>query len=62
MKVANNTYNTVSLSSAVASMIREGTNTFDQLIGLQMPDIREFNNDQIRDEFRILTERMNKSQ
>jgi hypothetical protein len=58
MKVANNTYNTVSLSSSVVSMIREGANTFDQLISLQMPDIREFQNEEVREEFRNLTERL----
>lgn len=59
MRVADNTYHTVSVSSAVVSMIREGTNTFEQLISLQMPDVREFQNDQVREEFRNLTARMN---
>ncbi|TYC63815.1 hypothetical protein FMN52_00900 [Marinobacter sp. BW6] len=58
MKVADNTYRTVSLSSSVVSMIREGANTFDQLISLQMPDIREFQNEEVREEFRNLTERL----
>ena len=58
MKVADNTYRTVSLSSSVVSMIREGANTFDQLISLQMPDIREFQNAEVREEFRNLTEQL----
>lgn len=58
MRVARNTYNTVALSSAVVAMIREGQNTFEQLISLQMPDIREFQNDQVREEFRNLTARL----
>ena len=58
IKVADNTYRTVSLSSAVVSMIREGIHTFDQLISLQMPDIQEFQNDTVRQEFRKLTDRL----
>lgn len=58
MKVANNTYNTVSLSSSVVTMLREGASTFDRLISLQMPDIREFQNEAIREEFRNLTQRL----
>ena len=58
MRVARNTYHTVALSSAVVAMIREGQNTFEQLISLQMPDIREFQNDQVREEFRNLTARL----
>lgn len=58
IRVANNTYNTVSLSSAVVSMIRQGANTFEQLISLQMPDVQEFQNEQVREEFRNLTARM----
>ncbi|MBA4503693.1 hypothetical protein [Marinobacterium marinum] len=58
MKVANNTYNTVSLSSSVVTLLREGAGTFDRLISLQMPDIREFQNEAIRDEFRNLTQRL----
>jgi len=58
MNVANNTYRTVALSSSVVSMIREGANTFDRLISLQMPDIREFQNEEVREEFRNLTEQL----
>ena len=58
MQVANNTYKTVSLSSAVAGLIQEGTRTFEHLIALQMPDVSEFQNNQIREEFKNLTARM----
>lgn len=58
ISIADNTYKTVSLSSSVVTMLREGTNTFDQLISLQMPDIREFQNEEIREEFRKLTDRL----
>ena len=59
MNVANNTYNTVSLSSAVVSMIREGSNTFEHLISIQMPDVHEFQNDEVREEFRAITAKLN---
>jgi len=58
ISIADNTYKTVSLSSSVVTMLRKGTNTFDQLISLQMPDIREFQNEEIREEFRKLTEKL----
>jgi len=48
----------VSLSSSVVTMLREGASTFDRLISLQMPDIREFQNEAIREEFRNLTQRL----
>jgi len=56
--VADNTYRTVSLSSAVVSMIREGRSTFETLMGIQMPDIRVFKNDEIKSEFNKLTAKM----
>lgn len=58
MSVAENTYQTVSVSSAVVGMIREGGKAFEQLMSMQMPDIREFKNDEIREEFKALTARM----
>lgn len=58
IRVASNTYNTVSLSSAVVGMIREGANTFEQLISLQMPDVRQFQSEHMKEEFRRLTARM----
>lgn len=58
-QVADNTYRTVSLSSAVVSMIQEGRNTFETLMGIQMPDIRVFKNEDIRSEFEKLTAKMN---
>jgi len=61
IQVANNTYKTVSLSSAVAGLIQEGTRTFEHLIALQMPDVSEFQNNQIREEFKSLTARMQKN-
>lgn len=59
--VADNTYRTVSLSSAVVGMIKEGGNTFDTLMRIQMPDVRTFQNENVRTEFQKLTEKMNRS-
>lgn len=59
--VAINTYRTVRLSSNVAELIRDGVNTFETLSSLQIPDTAEFQNNEIRDEFRKLTERMNEA-
>lgn len=57
-KVAINTYRTVQLSSNVTSLIREGADTFKTLSNLQVPETAEFQNEQVRTEFRKLTERM----
>ncbi|WP_232300324.1 hypothetical protein [Desulfonatronovibrio magnus] len=58
MQVAVNTYNTVRLSSDVASLIRDGLNTFETLSNLHVPAAETFHNKEIRDEFRRLTERL----
>lgn len=59
MRIANNTYKTVSLSSAVVGLINAGVRTFEHLIALQMPEVYTFQNSQMRDEFKKLTVRMN---
>lgn len=56
--VAVNTYRTVALSSSVAALIREGINTFETLSSLQVPDAAEFQNAEVREEFRKLTARL----
>jgi len=56
--VAENTYKTVSLSSAVSGMIREGVDSFEALINLQMPDIQTFESREIQGELSRLTQRM----
>jgi len=57
-QVAINTFRTVRLSSNVADLIRDGLGTFDTLSDLQVPDTAEFQNEEIRQEFRLLTERL----
>lgn len=61
-KVAIVNYRTVSLSSVVASLIRNGLDTFETLSNLQVPDTAEFQNAEIREEFRKLTERIESGQ
>ena len=56
--IAANTYRTVRLGASVANLIREGINTFETLSRLQVPEAAEFQNAEIREEFRKLTERM----
>ena len=60
--VAINTYRTVSLSANVASLIQEGLSTFETLYNLQVPDSASFENAEIREEFRKLTERIGATQ
>ena len=57
-KIADNTYSTVTVSSAVVGMIRKGSETFEQLISLQMPEVHEFENKEIQKEFEKLTQRL----
>lgn len=57
--VAINTYRTVRLSSAVVEQIRDGVRTFETLSNLQLPDATEFSNNEMREEFRKLTDRLN---
>ena len=56
--VAVNTYRTVNLSSQVSGLIREGQKTFRALSNLQIPATTTFKNQQIKEEFRKLTERL----
>ncbi|WP_019591867.1 MULTISPECIES: hypothetical protein [unclassified Thioalkalivibrio] len=57
-QVAVNTYRTVQLSANVADLIRDGLDTFETLSELQVPETAEFRNDKIREEFRRLTDRL----
>ncbi|MGO3058507.1 MAG: hypothetical protein ACTID3_16430 [Halomonas sp.] len=59
--VAINTYRTVSLSANVAGLIRDGLSTFETLSNLQVPDTANFENAEVREEFRQLTERLSAS-
>lgn len=55
---AENTYRTVELSSNVAALLETGVSEFEALIGLKAPELRMFENEQMRGEFEKLTDRM----
>ncbi|MGB1926708.1 MAG: hypothetical protein ACPHL6_09260, partial [Rubripirellula sp.] len=55
LATAMNTYNTVKLSSDVASLMKSGRRDFDALMKLQIPPLREFSNESIRREFERMT-------
>ena len=52
---AMNTYETVKLSSDVADLMNTGRRDFETLMKLQVPALREFNNEAIRKEFKRMT-------
>ncbi|MDF1798584.1 MAG: hypothetical protein P1V81_05370 [Planctomycetota bacterium] len=58
LRDAINTYQTVSLSSEVASLMRESSRNFAALTRLQLPDLRGFDNAELRAEFERLTKRV----
>lgn len=58
LAASKNTYHTVSLSANVAMLLREGVDTFSTLANLQVPEAAEFQNAEIREEFRRLTARL----
>ena len=55
LATAMNTYNTVKLSSDVASLMKSGRRDFEALMKLQIPQLREFSNESIRREFERMT-------
>jgi hypothetical protein len=55
LATAMNTYNTVKLSSDVASLMKTGRRDFDALMKLQIPPLREFSNESIKREFERMT-------
>lgn len=57
-KVADNTYKTVSLSSQVSKLIKQGQNTFQTLLSLQIPDAKPFQNDEMKAQFKKLNQRL----
>jgi hypothetical protein len=52
---ARNTYETVKVSSELVAMMRSGQNLFDALKNLQMPELRVFENLEMKKEFEKLT-------
>jgi len=55
---AVNTYDTVLLSSQVAELLQQGSRNFAALLELEVPELRGFENAELRAEFERLTRRM----
>ena len=58
LRDAQNTYQTVALSSQVAAILKEGQRNFAALLRLDLPPLRGFDNAELRAEFERLTQRM----
>lgn len=58
LRDAVNTYDTVLLSSQVAELLQQGSRNFAALLELEVPELRGFENAELRAEFERLTRRM----
>lgn len=58
LRDAENTFDTVALSSEVATLLKEGSRNFAALLRLDLPPLRGFENAELKAEFERLTERM----
>jgi hypothetical protein len=55
LAAARNTYETVKVSSELVAMMKSGRNLFDSLKNLQIPELRVFENLEMKREFEKLT-------
>jgi hypothetical protein len=58
LAAAKNTYETVKVSSELVAMMKSGQNLFDALKSLQVPELRVFENLEMKKEFQKLTVQM----
>ena len=58
LATARNTYATVKLSSDLATLMESGRQSFNTLMKLKLPYLREFKNDALRREFERMTEQL----
>lgn len=58
LRDAQNTYDTVTVSSEVATLLREGQRNFAALLKLDLPGLRGFENAELKAEFEQLTSKM----
>ena len=58
LRDAENTYDTVQLSSQVAELLREGQRNFSALLELEVPKLRGFENSELQAEFEKLTRQL----
>jgi hypothetical protein len=59
LRDAQNTLDTVALSSEVAALMKEGSRNFAALLKLDLPDLKGFENAELKAEFERLTQKMN---
>jgi hypothetical protein len=59
LRDAQNTLDTVALSSEVAALMKEGSRNFAALLKLDLPDLKGFENAELKTEFERLTQKMN---
>ena len=58
LRDAGNTYDTVVLSSQVSELLKDGERSFSALLALRIPELRGFENAELRQEFERLTNRL----
>ena len=57
--VAYSTYKTASNSSALMALMVDTQSTFDQILEMQMPEIIPFENIELENEFKSLSDKLN---
>jgi DNA-binding transcriptional regulator YbjK len=58
LQIAQNTYKTVRVSGELINLLRTSQKSFDILLNIQVPDLLEFQNLQMKQEFAILTQKL----
>ncbi len=59
LKIAQNTYKTVRISGELVNLLRTSQKSFELLLNIQVPDLLIFKNLQMKQEFAILTQKLN---
>lgn len=54
MKVADNTYRTMSLSTGIAELIRQGQTDLQAVLSMELPELRGFDNAALREQYELL--------
>ena len=58
LRIAQNTYKTVRVSGELINLLRTSQKSFELLLNIQVPDLLEFKNLQMKQEFAILTQKL----
>jgi hypothetical protein len=56
--VAENTYRTMTVSVGIAELIREGELDLEAVMSMDLPALRGFENEALREQYRLLNERL----